>query len=114
MAWYWYILIVLVSMSVGMLVFWALSRGGRKVTVDRVGLAKIEKERLEAMVEAEKEGRKKAEKALKEVAEEHKKILEWYNQKRQKIEEDARHEFENLSTDPDALDRKLDDLLGSS
>lgn len=90
---------------------------GRKASpaaVDRKGLAESERKALLEQVEAEKLARGKVEQARDQLAKDLKASLAWYNRNQEAITDAAQQEFSDLSIDPDALDRKLSDLLGAT
>lgn len=113
MPWWVYLIIAVVLVIAAMIIGYIW---GRKTSpdVDRKALVDSERKALEEEIEAEKIARATAEQARDQHAKDLKKILTWYNQRRGAIDAAAQKEFTDLVSDPDALDRKLDTLLGKA
>jgi sensor domain CHASE-containing protein len=91
-------------------VIWALRR--KPADVDRKALADSAAKRLEEELAAEREARVKVMEAYQQLAEENKRITSWYTEHKERIAKEAQDDFQKLSTDPSALNAKLDELLG--
>jgi hypothetical protein len=113
MQWYWVVLIVVVSQAVLLLLMWL----ALKKTVGQIPfkeLNDVDRRKYQDQIEAEMLARGKAEKSLRELAAEQKKILDWWKKAEGKVNREVQDEFKSLVSDPSALDRKLDNLLSGS
>jgi len=110
MEWYWILLIVVACQAVFLLFLWLALRK----TVGQIPfkeLQAVDTTKYKEQIEAEKIARGKAEKELRTLATEQKKILQWWQAAKGKVTREVQDQFKTLVTDPDALDRKLDSLL---
>lgn len=112
MAWYLVLLILVCMQGVFLLVWWLLNRRHTDMGLLRE-LAKSASRRIDEERKAERKTKEKVADAYRSLAEERKKLVEWYNENRAKIDDNARRRFEELAGDSDAIDRKLDELLGT-
>ena len=110
--WVWLVIIAVVAIAV-LIIGYIWGRKNSPAPVDRVALAESERKALQEQIEAEKIARHKVTEARNDLARQLKANLAWYNTHRKAIEDAAQKEFADLVSDPDALDRKLSDLLGS-
>jgi len=111
MAWYWFVLIVVGFSAITLLLGYVWAKKSNN-PVDDGDLLKIQKQSYEAQIAAQKQATAEAAQAAKDLLAERNKISAWYGAAKSKIDKEARDEFEKLSTDPDALNAKLDALLG--
>ena len=110
MEWYLILLIVVACQAVFLLFLWLALRK----TVGQIPfkeLQAVDKTKYKEQIEAEKIARGKAEEELRNLATEQKKILDWWKKAEGKVTREVQDQFKTLVTDPDALDRKLDNLL---
>jgi hypothetical protein len=100
----------LVGLSV--LALWLLFR--RKVTpaVDLTALLESEKVRLAAERDAEAKARLAAEKVAKDLELEVRAIANWKKQRMEVLDEEKAQKYRDMAGDPDAILRRLDEILG--
>jgi hypothetical protein len=112
MAWYGWTIIGLLALLTIMLVILLIRKNKNQAqpVVDGQALADAERKSLTDQLAAEKKAKEAAVAAAQQLASEQKLIAAWYENQKSKIAEEARNEFQKL-LDPDALDRKLDELL---
>lgn len=110
MPWWSIFLIGAGSALVVVLILWLLIRSTKSGAID-AQIKESEARRLKEELEAEKKAKEAITEELKALAEEKKKIAAWYNETKAQITREAKDEYEKLATDPDTLDRKLDELL---
>jgi hypothetical protein len=112
-AWYW-VLLIIVLVQVGFLLVWWLCNRGISAEELLNELRKSTEQREREELEAERRSREAMEEAYRSLAGKQKQIQEWYNENRAKIDEETQRAYDELAVDSDAIDRKLDALLGSS
>jgi hypothetical protein len=116
MPWWGTLLIGIACGLLAALVLWLVLRKRAK-PVDpaavRQAAATEHEKALKAMVEFERLARAKVAKEAKHLADQLKSITTWYNDRKNKISKEAQDEFNRLVGDPEALDRKLDQLLAT-
>lgn len=115
MAWYWVLLLVVGVQAAFFFVYWLLTRSSQPSWAVEIGklLNESGATRLSEELEAEKVERGRVEQEMRTLAAEYKLVAAWYTKHREKIDDDARKEFDILAGDHTALDAKLDKLLGS-
>ena len=91
---------------------WLLLRRKAAPAVDRAGLIDSERTRLEAEAAAEKRGREAAEKVARELEAEIRAIAEWKKTRLEALDADKAQKYRDMAGDPDALLRRLDEILG--
>jgi hypothetical protein len=110
--WFWIIVVTIVLGAVAAII--AALRRKRPVEVDRAGLSRVEADRLQGELEASKAAERAvaAEKASLQAKLKQNQV--WYNDRLQANKKEVRDEERRLANNPDELDLKLDQLLGSS
>lgn len=111
--WGWLIIVAVIAIAV-LIIGYVWGRKTSPAAVDRGALAASEREAMQKRIEAEINARKLAEQARDALARDLKANLAWYNKHKEAIEDAAKEEFSTLVSDPSALDRKLDSLLGAA
>lgn len=114
MSW-WGILLLLVGVQAAMLfVYWLLTRGRQSWPAETMKLlATSGATRLAEEAQAARDETAKVGDAMRALAEEYKGVSAWYDEHKEAIDDAARKKYDELVSDPSALDRKLDELLGS-
>jgi len=94
------------------LVLWLLLRRKAEPAVDRVGLLESERTRLTEERDAEARGRAAAEKVARELEAEVRAIADWKKTRLEKLDADKAQKYRDMAGDPDAILRRLDEILG--
>lgn len=113
MPWWGVLIIAGVVAIAAVVITLILSRRGRGALVDQAALAEAKRKVAEKQAAAEKTAKAKVEKQRAELAAKLKSINAWYHERQGELNDEVRREYENLAGDPVALDRKLDQLLGT-
>jgi hypothetical protein len=112
MAWYWILIIVLVSQSAFLLVAYLILRKNSASAIGMVSEANTAKTvRLEDELKASRITNDKMILELQRFAEENAKITTWYNDQKTLIAKEAQDEFQKLSLDQAAIDAKLNAIF---
>lgn len=112
MPWWGWMLLGGGLVGVSVLVLWLILR--KKVTpaVDRTALLESEKVRLAAERDAEAKARLAAEKVAKDLEMEVRAIANWKKQRMEALDEEKAQKYRDMAGDPDAILRRLDEILG--
>jgi uncharacterized membrane protein (DUF106 family) len=113
MPWWGVLIIVAVAVIAAVIVTWILSRRSKGALLDQAAVAEAQRKVAEKQVAAEKAAKAKVEKQRAELAAKLKAINGWYTEQSKTLKTEVRNAYEDLAGDPAALDRKLDQLLGS-
>ena len=113
MPWWGYIVIVLACLIIGMLIMWLIENYSKPI-FEPQAIQKAREDSLKAQIEAEREAKLQEMEIKENLINELKKIRSWYNSHNQKLEEEAKNEYKKLIEDQNALDSKLDNILGLS
>lgn len=91
---------------------WLLLRRRAEPAVDRAGLIESERTRLEAELAAEKAARETAEKVARELEVEVRAIADWKRKRLEALDAEKAQKYRDMAGDPDAILRRLDEILG--
>ena len=111
MTWWGWLLLGAGLAAVAALGLWLLLRRVGSRDVDREALAKSERVRLRANLEAERERRVEAERVARDLEEELRGIAKKRKEELDAADENARARARELADDPDALLERLDEIL---
>lgn len=113
MPWWGVLILIAVAAVIAIIVTWLIVRRSTLgLAAERDAAAAREKTATEQF-EAEKATREKLAAVSREQAKQLREIDAWYRQAKDDLTEATRDEYERLASDPGALDRKLDELLGT-
>ena len=111
MAWYYWLLIIVICSAIMLFVGYLWARKGSKDLVNR---SELEKSKQKA-IEEERKSQEKEKAELKQIAieldEKQRRIDLWFEQAKQQIQKEQREEYEKLRDNHSVLDSKLDELL---
>lgn len=111
-AWYWLLLVVLLSIA-AIIITWMVVRS-RPASTELLEAEKSKAKRLQEELAAEKDAAAKVATELQRFASETRKVQEWYNAQKDLIAKEARDALPALVANPSELDRRLDILLGAA
>lgn len=113
---WWGILLVIVGVQgLFLLVLWLVLRRSNPAAAKLLKqLEDSASKRLAEERDAERRAKEEVAAAYKELAEKQRELDRWYNDNETKIDEEAARAYKELAVDPAAVDRKLDELLGST
>lgn len=114
MPWWGWLIIVAVVILATAIITWLLVRRSSAALVAQKERAEAQAETAAKKLEAERATREKLEQESRALVARLREIDSWYQDARAALAKEKRDAFEALATDPSALDRKLDELLGSN
>lgn len=113
MPWWGVLIIVAVAIIAAVIITYLLTRKSSAALVAAKELAETRADTAAKKLEAERATKEQLAAESKALVARLREIDAWYEKARTNINKERRDAFENLATDPDALDRKLDELLGA-
>jgi beta-lactam-binding protein with PASTA domain len=113
MTWWGILIIVAVAVLAAIIITWLLVRSSKAALIAKKEMAEAAARTTAKKLEAERATRKKLEAESRALVAKMRKIDTWYQGALVVLTKEKRDAFEALSSDPDALDRKLDELLGT-
>lgn len=113
MAWWGTLIIAAVVAIAAVVITLILSRRSKGTLIDQAAVAEAQRKVAEKQAAAEKVARRKVEQQRTELAAKLKSINAWYSEQALTLKAEVRSAYKDLAGDPDALDRKLDELLAN-
>ena len=110
----WAVIVIVLAVAVAFVVAaWLLSRN-KGVSVETLKeLQASTATRLQEELEAERQRTQAVAAEVTQLAEAHRKLTAWYTDRVAELDQEAKDAYAKLAVDPDAVDRKLDELLGT-
>lgn len=113
MPWWVYLIIACVSLGgIGAII--AALRSGGSVKVDREGLNRIVEDQLRNELKESQDAEKKVAIENKSLQSKLKQNQAWYQNRLRKVKEETSREENYLANNPDALDARIDSILGGN
>jgi hypothetical protein len=112
MPWWGWMLVGAGTAGLITLAIWLLLRRKAVPAVDRIGLIDSERTRLEAERDAEAAARAAAEKVAANLEAEIRDIAQWKQKQLEVLDAEKARNYRDMAGDPDAILRRLDEILG--
>ena len=113
MPWWGVLIVTAVVAIAAVIITWILARRSGGALVDQAAIDKAQREVAEKIAAAEKSAKAAVAAERAELATKLKAINAWYQERQNELNSEVQREYEKLAGDPAALDRKLDQLLGT-
>jgi hypothetical protein len=113
MPWWGILIIVAVAVLAAVIITYLLARRSNVALRAAKELAEARADTTAKKLEAERATKDQLAAESKALVARLREVDAWYEKARHNITKERRNAFENLATDPDALDRKLDELLAT-
>lgn len=113
MPWWGVLIVAAVVAIAAVIITWILARRANGAVLDQAAVDQAQRKAAEKIAAAEKTAKATVEAERAKLAVTLKAINAWYHERQGELNEEVRREYENLAGDPVALDRKLDQLLGT-
>lgn len=114
MPWWGVLIIVVIAAVAAATVAWLIARRSNLALAAEKDLAEVRADTTAKKLDAERATKDKLENESRRLISRLREIDVWYGTARLNISKERRDAYTNLATDPDALDLKLNKLLGTS
>lgn len=113
MAWYWYVIIATVTVSLVAIIGYVLGQRSVPKDVDADKLLAAEKALHAEQLRAERTSKERVARAVEEMRRHQQEIDQWFSDHKEALDAKSKERFNALASDRAELDRTLDDLLGT-